>query len=125
MIQYVTVIHSDTGNAKVDKPRENDTKTKRSRDWTWKNGIKSHFGYKLHSIIDRNIWADQKIQNNDCVTSWFVCRFIRKKLSGLQGQRSFGAKSKGYNTTMKRAVKEHLLGMSDLFRRVSAQKELK
>ena len=37
----------------------------------------------------------------------------------------FGAKSKGYDSTKKRAVKEHLLGMSDIFRRVSAQKELK
>jgi len=36
-----------------------------------------------------------------------------------------GAKSKGYDAAMKRAVKEHLLGMSDIFRRASAQKELK
>jgi IS5 family transposase len=31
IILYVTFIHSDPGNAKADKSRENETKTRRSR----------------------------------------------------------------------------------------------
>ena len=55
MIQDSTFIHSDLGYAKADKPRENNAKIRRSRDGTWtKKGDKSHFGYKLHSIIDRD-----------------------------------------------------------------------
>jgi hypothetical protein len=38
----------------------------------------------------------------------------------------FGAKSRNYDTTMKRVVKKHLLGMSAISRKKeSAQKELK
>ncbi len=55
MIQDATFIHSDPGHAKVDKPRGDEAKTRRGRDWTWtKKGGKSHFGYKLHNIIDRD-----------------------------------------------------------------------
>jgi len=54
MIQDVTFIHSDSGHAKADKPRENEAKTKRRRLNMDKKGGKSHFGYKLHSIIDRD-----------------------------------------------------------------------
>ena len=55
MIQDATFIHSDSGYAKADKPRENEGKTRRNIDgnWTKKSG-ESHFGYKLHSIIDRD-----------------------------------------------------------------------
>ena len=42
-------------NAKKAKPRENKAKTRRLRDETCtKKGSKSHFGYKVHRIIDRN-----------------------------------------------------------------------
>jgi len=58
----------------------------------------------------------QKSQNNNYITSWFWGKFLRKKWSVLQGHRYFGAKSKGYNTTMKRAVKKHSLGIRDILR---------
>ena len=55
MIQDATFIHSDSGHAKADKPRGDEAITRRSRDGPWtKKGDKSHFGYKLHNIIDRN-----------------------------------------------------------------------
>src|SRR5512136_2158069 len=54
VIQDATFITSDPGHAKADKPRGDEAKTRRSKDGTWtKKGGKSHFGYKLHSIIDR------------------------------------------------------------------------
>jgi IS5 family transposase len=55
MIQDATFIYLDPGHAKADKPNENEAKTRRSKDGTWtKKGSKSHFGYKLHGIIDRD-----------------------------------------------------------------------
>ena len=55
MIQDAVFIHSDPGHAKANKPQENEAKTRRSKDGIWtKKGGKSHFGYKLHSIIDRD-----------------------------------------------------------------------
>jgi hypothetical protein len=33
-------IHSDPGDAKADKPRENETKMRRNRALTWKKGWK-------------------------------------------------------------------------------------
>ncbi len=44
----------DSGHSKADKPLEvKGKKRKRYGTWTKKDG-KSHFGYKLHSIIDRD-----------------------------------------------------------------------
>ncbi len=42
------------GHAKADKPRKNGAKIKRIiRDGTWiQKNNKSHFGYKLHGIIE-------------------------------------------------------------------------
>ncbi len=37
------------------RKQRDEAKTRRSRDGTWtKKGGKSHFGYKLHNIIDRD-----------------------------------------------------------------------
>jgi hypothetical protein len=48
-------VYSDHGHAKVNKPRENEAKTRRCRDITWlKKGVKSHFEYKLHSANRRD-----------------------------------------------------------------------
>lgn len=54
-IQDATFITSDPGHAPADKPRGDEAKTRRSRDGTWmKKGKKSNFGYKLHSLIDKD-----------------------------------------------------------------------
>lgn len=53
-IQDASFITSDPGHAKADKPRGDDAKTRRSRDGTWaRKGNKSEFGYKLHSLIEK------------------------------------------------------------------------
>ena len=53
-IQDASIITSDPGHALADKPRGDAAKTRRSRDGSWvKKGTKSQFGYKLHSIIDK------------------------------------------------------------------------
>ena len=53
VVQDATFITSDPGHAKKDKPRGEEAKTRRSRDGTWaKKGVKSSFGYKLHTKAD-------------------------------------------------------------------------
>jgi IS5 family transposase len=53
-IQDASFITSDPGHALADKPRGDAAKTRRSRDGTWgRKGTKSEFGYKLHSLIDK------------------------------------------------------------------------
>jgi len=53
-IQDESFITSDPGHAPADKPRGDTAKTRRSRDGTWaRKGTKSEFGYKLHSLIDK------------------------------------------------------------------------
>lgn len=53
-IQDASFITSDPGHAPADKPRGDAVKTRRSRDGTWaRKGTKSEFGYKLHSLIDK------------------------------------------------------------------------
>jgi IS5 family transposase len=53
-IQDASFITSDPGHASSEKPRGDTAKTRRSRDGTWaKKGSKSEFGYKVHTIIDK------------------------------------------------------------------------
>ena len=53
-IQDASFITSYPGHASSEKPRGDAAKTRRSRDGTWaKKGSKSEFGYKVHTIIDK------------------------------------------------------------------------
>lgn len=53
-IQDASFIPLDPGHAPSDTPRGDAAKIRRSRDGTWdRNGNKSEFGYKLHSLIDK------------------------------------------------------------------------
>jgi len=53
-IQDASFITSDPGHASSEKLRGDAAKTRRSRDGTWaKKGSKSEFGYKVHTIIDK------------------------------------------------------------------------
>jgi len=54
VIQDASFITSDPGHASAKKPRGDAARTRRSRDGTWaKKGSQSEFGYKLHSLIDK------------------------------------------------------------------------
>ena len=54
VIQNVTFITSDRAHVSAEKPRGEMACTRRSRDGTRaKKGSNSHFGFKLHTIIDR------------------------------------------------------------------------
>jgi IS5 family transposase len=82
-----------------------------------------HFGYKLHSIIDRDY--ELIIRSKTTTTSLhdFQVDLSEKKYFGTD-RGYFLAKSKGYDATKKRGMKEHLLGMSYVLRnkRISSKK---
>ena len=54
---------SDPDHAKADTPRGKDAKTRRIKDRTWtKKGSTSHFGYKLHTIMDTEYQLIRRIE---------------------------------------------------------------
>ena len=117
VIQDASFITSDPGHAKKDVPRGGEAKTRRSKDGTWATkGKKSNFGYKAHVKVDTEnqfIWAvatttasvhDSKVD----LAEEGEIRYGDKAYSG--------AKTKGYDASMKRAARGHPLGISDLLR---------
>ena len=87
LIQDAIFIHPDLGYAKIDKSRENEVKIRRNRDgnWTKKDG-KSHLDINFMPFNRQLLWANQKDSKQQLHHSWFECRFIIKKWSGLQRQ---------------------------------------
>jgi len=117
IIQDATFIHSDPGHAKANKPRGNEAKTRRSKDGTWtKEGGKSHFGYKLHSIIYRDYELIRRFKTTTASVHDSQVDLSEKNEVVYRDRGYFGAKSKGYDATMKRAVRGHALGIKDILR---------
>ena len=89
-----------------------------------KKGGKSHFGYKLHSIIDRDYELIRRFKTTTTSLHDSHVDLSEKNEVVYRDRGYFGAKSKGYDATMKRAVKEHPLGISDILRnkRISSKR---
>jgi len=125
MIQDATFIHSTPGHAKADTPRGKDAKTRRSKDGSWaKKGGKSYFGYKLHTIIDKDFELIRRFK-----TTTASVHDSRIDLSGknevvYRDKGYFGVIAKGFSATMQRAVRGHPLGIRDVLRneRISVQR---
>ena len=117
VIQDASFITSDPGHAKKDVPRGGEAKTRRSKDGTWATkGKKSNFGYKAHVKVDTEnqfIWAvatttasvhDSKVD-------------LAEKGEVRYGDKGYsGAKTRGYDASMKRAARGHPLGITDILR---------
>lgn len=117
VIQDASFITSDPGHAKRDVPRGGEAKTRRSKDGTWATkGKKSNFGYKAHVKVDTEnqfIWAvatttasvhDSKID-------------LAEEGEVRYGDKGYsGAKTRGYDASMKRAARGHPLEISDILR---------
>lgn len=117
MIQDATFIHSNPGHAKADKPRGNEAKTRRSRDGTWtKKGNKSHFGYKFHSIIDRDYELIRRFETTTASVHDSQVDLSEEYEVVYRDKGYFGAEAKGFAATMKRAVRGHPLGIRDIIR---------
>jgi len=117
VIQDATFITSDPGHAKKDVPRGDEAKTRRSKDGTWATkGKKSNFGYKAHVKVDTEhqfIWAVETT-----TASLHDSQVDLAEVGEVRyGDKAYsGAKTKGYDASMKRAARGHPLGIFDIMR---------
>ena len=114
-IQDATFITSDPGHAPAEKPRGDLARTRRSRDGTWaKKGVNSHFGYKLHTIIDRE---HQLVRAQVTTTASVHDSRVDLSQSGETVYRDkgyFGVKPlASMDKTMHRAVRNHPLSIKE------------
>ena len=116
VIQDATFITSDPGHAKSDVPRGDKAKTRRSKDGAWsKKGNKSYFGYKGHVKVDTEnnfIWnVETTIANvHDSQVDLANEGEVRYGDKGYHG-----AKTNGYDASMKRAARgRQLSGFDEL-----------
>jgi len=125
VIQDATFITSDPGHAKSDVPRGKEAKTRRSKDGEWaKKGNKSFFGYKGHVKVDTEnnfIWKVETTVANthDSQVDLANPGEIRYGDKGYHG-----AKTKGYDASMKKATRGHPLSIFDQIRnrRISSKR---
>lgn len=125
MIQDATFIHSNPGHAKADKPRGKDAKTSRSKDGDWaKKGGKSHFGYKFHTIVDKDHLLIRRFETTTASVHDSQVDLSEKGEVVYRDKGYFGAVAKGFAATMQRAVRGHPLGIADILRneRISVQR---
>ena len=114
-IQDASIITSDPGHAPADKARGDAAKTRRSQDGSWvKKGNKSQFGYKLHSIIDKE---HQFIRRFDTTTA-----SVHDSQVDLSQKGETVYRDKGYfgsvpfasmDKTMRRSVRGHPISTKD------------
>lgn len=115
MIQDATFITSDPGHAKQDKPRGDQAKTRRSKDGTWaKKGKKSQFGYKLHTVVDKET---QIIRRFETTTASLHDSQVDLSKSGETIYRDRGyfgvTPCASMDKTMKRATRNKPLSIKD------------
>jgi IS5 family transposase len=125
VIQDATFITSDPGHAKSDVPRGREAKTRRSKDGEWaKKGNKSFFVYKSHVKVDTEnnfIWEVETTVANihDIQVDLANPGEVRYGDKGYHG-----AKTKGYDASMKKAIMGHPLNILDQLRnrRISSKR---
>jgi IS5 family transposase len=117
VMQDATFITSDPGHAPKDTPRGDAAKTRRSKDGTWaKKGQKSQFGYKLHSKIDKDYGLIREIETTTASLHDSQVDLAREGEVRYTDKAYSGAKTKGYDASMKRAARDHPLGIMDILR---------
>ncbi|MCK9632842.1 MAG: IS5 family transposase [Methanoregula sp.] len=116
-IQDATFITADPGHASTDTPREEDAKTRRSRDGTWtKKGKKSYFGYKLHTKEDCDFGLIRALEVTTASTHDSQVDLSKEGEVIYRDRRYFGTKTNGFNATMQRGVRGHPIGIRDILR---------
>lgn len=117
VIQDATFITSDPGHAKGDTPRGEGAKTRRSRDGTWaKKGNKSEFGYKGHIKVDTENTFIWEIETTTASLHDSQVDLAEEGEVRYGDKGYSGAKTKGYDASMKKASRGHPLTISDLLR---------
>jgi IS5 family transposase len=117
VIQDATFITSDPSHAKADKPRGDESKTRRNRDGTWtKKNSKSYFGFKLHSKSDIDYGLIREIETTTAAVHDSQIDLTKPGEVAYKDKGYFGAPSKGYSATMRRSVRSHPIGIRDILR---------
>jgi IS5 family transposase len=125
VIQDATFITSDPGHAKSDVPRGGEAKTRRSRDGEWaKKGNKSFFGYKGHVKVDTENKFIWKVETTAANTHDSQVDLANEGEVRYGDKGYYGAKTKGYDASMKKATRGHPLGILDQLRnkRISSKR---
>lgn len=114
-IQDATFITSDPGHAPSEKPRGNAAKTRRSRDGSWaKKGKKTEFGYKLHSLIDREFQFIRRIDTSTASLHDSQIDLSQKGETVYRDKGYFGSVPfASMDKTMKRSVRGHPISTKD------------
>ena len=115
MIQDASFILSDPGHAKMDEPRGNEAKTRRSKDGTWaKKGQKSHFGYKLHTIVDKETQIIRRFATSTASLHDSKIDLSEPGETVYRDRGYFGSSINGsMDKTMKRATRNHPISTKD------------
>lgn len=115
VIQDATFITSDPGHAKADKPRGEEAKTRRSKDGTWaKKGQKSHFGYKLHTLVDKETQLIRRLETTTASLHDSQVDLSRPGETVYRDRAYFGTSPRAsMDKTMKKATRNNSLSIKD------------
>ena len=117
VVQDASFITSDPGHAPADKPRGEEAKTRRSMDGTWaKKGSKSYYGFKLHSKSDVDYGLIRDLETTPANVHDSRVDLSEEGEVVYRDKGYFGVKPRGYDATMRRATRGHLLGIKDNLR---------
>jgi IS5 family transposase len=116
-IQDATFITADPGHAATDIPRDDNAKTRISNDGTLtKKGMKSYFGYKLHTKEDCDFGLIRALDVTTASTHDWQIDLSKEGEVVYRDRGSFGPETNGFNATMKRGVRSHPIGIRDILR---------
>ena len=124
MIQDATFIYADQGHCTKDTPRGKEAKTRRDKDGKImsKNG-KSHYGYKLHTIMDTDYDLIRRIETTTANVHDSQVDLSKEGEVVYRDRGYQGAKCRGYNATMKRGARGHPIGIRDKLRNMRISKK--
>jgi len=117
VVQDASFITADPGHAKAYKPRGGEAKTRRSRDGSWaKKGGKSSYGYKLHAKMDVDLGLIRDLETTTASVHDSQVDLSRPGEVVYRDKGYFGVRPRGYDATMRRAVRGRPLGIRDRLR---------
>jgi IS5 family transposase len=117
VVQDASFITADPGHARLDKPRGEKAKTRRSRDGAWvKKGGKSVFGYKLHAKMDLDHGLIRELEATTANAHDSRIDLSRQGEVVYRDKGYQGAVPRGYDATMRRGARGHPLSIWDKLR---------
>jgi len=115
VIQDASFITADPGHKPADTPRGEEARTRRSRDGTWaKKGKKSHFGYKLHIMMDKEHQLIRRMETTTASRHDGQVDLSRKGETVYRDKGYFGVKPQAsMDKTMHRSTRGHPLSIKE------------